>query len=95
MIGKRNNIMSGDSSSRFVWLLAGAAIGAAVALLWTPQSGAETRKQIGKRTGEGREALAGTGRDLVGRGRELYDQGRKIADEAAEMFDRGRKLVKG
>ena len=28
-------------------------------------------------------------------GRELYDRGREIADEAADMFDRGRKLMEG
>lgn len=87
--------MSGDNSSRLVWFLTGAAIGAAVALLYAPQSGSETRRVIGKRTGEGREALAGSGREMFEHGRELYDQGRKIADEAADLFERGRKLVQG
>lgn len=87
--------MSEDRSSRLVWFLSGAAIGAAVALLYAPQSGQETRRQIGERTGAGREALAGSGKEVFDQGKELYDKGRKIADEAADMFDRGRKLVQG
>jgi len=87
--------MSGDNSSRLVWFLAGSAIGAAVGLLFAPQSGAATRKRIGQKTSERRESLAGSGKEVLDRSRELYDKGRKIADEAAEMFDRGRKLVQG
>jgi hypothetical protein len=29
------------------------------------------------------------------RGRELYSKGKSMADEAADMFERGRKLVEG
>ena len=29
------------------------------------------------------------------RGRELYSKGKNMADEAADMFERGRKLVEG
>ena len=84
-----------DNSSKIVWFLAGTAIGAAIALLYAPQSGVETRKKISQKTEEGREALAGSGREIIDRGRDLYDKGRKIADEAADLFDRGRKLVDG
>jgi gas vesicle protein len=81
--------------SRVVWFLAGAAIGATVALLFAPQSGRETRQLISRKATEGRDALAGAGHDLADRGRELYDKGKRIADEAAELFDRGRKMVQG
>lgn len=84
-----------DKTSKLVWFLAGTAIGAAVALLFAPASGAETRSRIGRRTEEGKDALADSGRELLDKGRDLYDKGRRIADEAAEMFDRGRKLVQG
>jgi gas vesicle protein len=80
-------------TSKVVWFMAGMAIGATVALLFAPASGAETRRAIGRRAEEGREVLSETGRDLLDKGRDLYDKGRKIADEAAEMFDRGKKLV--
>ena len=87
--------MATDNTSKVVWFLAGTAIGAAIALLYAPEAGAETRKKIGKKTEHGREALAGSGKEIFDRGRELYEKGREIADEAADMFDRGRKLVQG
>ena len=62
--------MSGDSSSRLVWFLSGAAIGAAVALLYAPKPGKETRREIGKRTEAGREALAGSGKEIFDQGKE-------------------------
>jgi len=82
-------------TSKAVWFLAGAAIGATLALLFAPASGQETRRYIGRKADESRDALADTGRDLIDKGRDLYDKGRKIADEAADMFDRGRRLVQG
>ncbi len=85
---------SEGNGSRIVWFLTGAAIGAAIALLYAPQSGQETRKYIGKRTGEGRGALADASKDILDRGREYYEKGRKIAEEAGEVFEKGRKLVK-
>jgi gas vesicle protein len=86
---------SEDNGSGVVWFLAGAAIGAAIALLFAPASGKETREFLSRKTGEGREALADAGREILDRGREYYEKGRKLAEEAGEMFDRGRKLVKG
>ena len=84
-----------DSGSNIVWFVAGAAVGAAIALLFAPATGKETRKLSSMKSDEGREALAGQGRAVVDRGRELYEKGRKVADDAAEMFERGRKLAEG
>jgi len=84
-----------DSTNNVVWFVAGAAVGAAIALLFAPQSGKETRKLIGKKADEGREALAEQGRAAMDKTRELYEKGRKVADDAAEMFERGRKLAEG
>ena len=87
--------MSEDNTPKFVWVTAGLAIGATIALLYAPASGEETRRKIRKRTEEGREALSQSGKEVLDRGRDLYDKGRRIADDAAEMFERGRKLVQG
>ena len=87
--------MSSDNTSKIVWLLAGASIGAALAIMYAPEAGAVTRRRIKQRTGESREALAESSKEIIDRGRDLYDKGRQIADEAAEMFDRGRRLVQG
>ena len=80
---------------KFGWFVAGASIGAAIALLYAPKSGRETRQLIADTTEQGREVLTETSQDIVERGRALYDRGKQIADEAAELFERGRKLVGG
>ena len=87
--------MPEDNSNKVVWFLTGAAIGAAVALLYAPQSGEETRRQLRAKADEGREQLTDSGRELVDRGRDLYEKGRSMADEAADMFERGRRMVQG
>ena len=87
--------MSDEDSGRLLWFVAGAAVGASIALLFAPASGKVARRYLSKKTGEGREALADTGKEFVDKGRDLYDKGRKLADEAADMLERGRKLVEG
>ncbi len=87
--------MARDNSVNVVWFLTGAALGAAVALLYAPQSGHETRRMITRKAREGRETLSDVGEDLMDRGRDLYDQGRRVASEAAELFERGRKTLEG
>lgn len=78
-----------------MWFLAGASIGATIALLYAPQSGRETRRIIKRKTREGREVLSDTSRDLMEKGRDLYEKGLRVADDAAEMIERGRRLVEG
>jgi gas vesicle protein len=85
--------MAEDNSDKLVWFVAGAAIGATLALLYAPQSGEKTRRLIGKKAREGRDVLSDGGRDLMDKGRELYDKGRKVAEDAADVLERGRRLV--
>ena len=82
-----------NTASKLVWFLAGAAAGAAVALLYAPQPGHQSRKFIRKKAEAGRESLAEAGKDVLDRGREYYDKGRKIAEDAGELFERGRKRL--
>ena len=86
---------SENNGSNLVWFLAGAAIGAAVALLYAPQSGSQTRRLIRKKTDEGYKTLADTGKDILDRGREYYEKGRKLAEDTGELLERGKKLVAG
>lgn len=86
---------SEENGSRAVWFLAGAAIGAAIALLFAPASGRQTRRYLARKTEEGRDALLDAGKEVVERGREYYEKGKKVAEEADELFERGRKLVRG
>lgn len=87
--------MADNNSGKLVWFIAGAAIGSAIALLYAPQSGRDTRRLINKKTRQGREAVADAGRDILDKGRDLYEKGRRVADDAAELFERGRRLVEG
>lgn len=76
-----------------LWFTAGALIGAGVALLVAPKSGAELRGLIGETAGEGRERLLQTGRDLFERGRDIYARGKQIAEDAADLFEEGREML--
>ena len=84
-----------EDDSKLGWFIAGAAIGATVALLYAPKSGKETRKYIGKAIPQTRETMEDSARDLMDKGKELYDRGKQMADDAADLFERGKKLVQG
>ena len=87
--------MARNNGESLVWFLIGAAAGASVALLYAPQSGDRTRRLLGRKFAEGREALEAQGSELLEKSRELFEKGRKVADDAAELFEKGRSMVKG
>jgi gas vesicle protein len=62
----------------------GAVSGAAVALLYAPQSGRETREMLGEKANEARARAA----EAATRGREVLNQGRETLTTAIE---RGRE----
>jgi len=81
---------AGAGSVLLAFLL-GAVSGAAVALLYAPATGRETREYLGERAREGRERAAEAaqkGRDAIDRGREAINQGRETLSTA---IDRGRE----
>jgi gas vesicle protein len=84
-----------EDNTKALWFVAGAAVGATIALLFAPTSGAETRRAIGRQAQKGRERISDAGRDVLERGRGLYEKGRHLADDAADLIDRGKKLVEG
>jgi gas vesicle protein len=72
---------------------AGAAVGAAVALLFAPATGDETREFLGQRAREGRDKAneaAKQGRDMVNRGRETLTT---AFDRAREQFQAASREV--
>jgi gas vesicle protein len=68
--------------------VAGAAVGAAFALLYAPAAGEETREFLGQRAREGRDRAAEAARQ----GRELLNKQR---DNLSTAFDRARENYQG
>jgi gas vesicle protein len=81
---------AGAGSILLAFLL-GAVSGAAVALLYAPATGRDTREYLGERAREGRERAAEAaqrGREVINQGREAINQGRETLSTA---IDRGRE----
>jgi gas vesicle protein len=74
----------GSGGGTFLAFLAGAVVGAAVALLYAPATGDETREFLGQRAKEGKDRAA-----------EAARQGREIVNEQREKmttaFERARE----
>lgn len=78
--------MSRDSNGGAVMLafVLGAVAGAAVALLFAPASGDETREYLGRKARDGRDRA----RDATEQGREFYQRQR---DNVTSAIERGRE----
>ena len=73
-----------NAGSVLLAFLVGALSGAAVALLYAPKSGRETRDYLGEKAREGRARAA----DAAAKGREAVNQGR---DTITTAIERGRE----
>ena len=93
-----------EFSSRTIGVIAGAAIGAGLALLFAPRAGAETRRQLHDysrrrmdRMNSAGARLRAQGQDLVSRGRRaasrLSERGRDLAGRGRDYAERGRELA--
>jgi gas vesicle protein len=86
--------MSDNNNSAGTVLVAfalGAVAGAAIALLYAPTSGEETRRKLAEKAREGRdkaEALARQGREFVDRQRETVTA---AVEKGREAFDQARR----
>ena len=78
------NDESGGAGSILLAFILGAMSGAAVALLYAPQSGRETRDYLNERANEARVRAA----EAAAKGREAINQGRETLNTAIE---RGRE----
>lgn len=81
---------SGNSAVVLMAFMLGAVTGAAVALLYAPQSGAETRRLLGDKAREGKD-LAG---DAARQGREFVERQRDhfgaAVERGKEAYERAR-----
>jgi gas vesicle protein len=77
----------GGAAGVVLSFVVGGLTGAALAILFAPRSGKETRELLGEKLREGAER----GRDLKER---VVARGRHLADEAGEYVDRQREVLK-
>jgi gas vesicle protein len=73
--------------------VAGFGIGAAVALLFAPRSGNETREAILEKAEEGRQYAERRAQELHDRAQELRDQATDAVERGTEVFNRQKKAV--
>lgn len=71
--------MSDNDSGGILWFIAGLGVGAAVALLYAPQSGSETREAIRIKAEEGREMMR--------------ERTRKAREGASDWVDKGKDVI--
>lgn len=87
-----------STSEKTLYLMLGAMIGAATALLLAPRSGVETRKLLLTKAREGADVVANRSKvvaaktsDYMGRGKELLQQQR---DQLAAALEAGKQAYK-
>jgi gas vesicle protein len=83
----------GENSSggdKFLFFVAGAGIGAALALLFAPKSGRETREMIARSATDGRELIT----SKVTEGRQLVEEKRRrLTDDFSSFVDKSKEAV--
>jgi gas vesicle protein len=85
-------------ATKVTFFVAGLGIGAAVALLFAPQSGEETRKQIAEKAQEGKDFVAAKGRDIRKQAEDLVDQGKDLVSKQkarlADVLESGKQAAR-
>ncbi len=84
-----------EKSNTLAWFVAGAIIGAAIAILCAPKSGKDTRQLIAEKAQQGKDAVVDSTLDVVDASRDMFERGRRLVEDAADLFDRGRRLMRG
>lgn len=60
----------------------GATMATCITMLYAPQSGRRTRRQLLRKAEDAQDLALEKGREIAERGRELYDRGAKFAEHA-------------
>jgi gas vesicle protein len=80
----------GSGGDKFVYFLAGAGIGAVLALLFAPKSGKETRDLITRTAADSKDFISSKyndGKEFVG------ETGRKVTDDFSAFLDKSKDAV--
>jgi gas vesicle protein len=92
--------MSEEASAgeKALYLMLGAMIGAATALLLAPRSGVETRKLLISKAREGADLVASHSRSVAGKTSEYVEKGKEILqqqrDQLAAALEAGKQAYK-
>ena len=79
-----------SGGDKFLYFLAGAGIGAVLALLFAPKSGRETREIIARTAAEGRDYIS----TKVGEGKQFAgDTTKKVSDDFSSFVDRSKEAL--
>jgi gas vesicle protein len=89
------------AGDRIAFFLLGTAIGAAVALLVAPESGARTRRTLRRKGQDAADYVVDAGKELAERCEDLYKRSGELVDDAAhelsekyrELYQRSKELV--
>jgi len=89
------------AGDRLTFLLLGTAIGAAIALLVAPESGARTRRTLRCKGEDAADYVVDAGKELAERCEDLYKRSGELADDAArrlsekyrELYQRSKELA--
>jgi gas vesicle protein len=84
--------------TKISYFIAGLGIGTAIALLFAPQSGEETRKQIVGKAQDGRDFVALKGREFRKQAEDLVDQGKDLVNKQkarlADVLESGKQAAR-
>lgn len=86
------------ADSNLPYFLLGVGVGAALGLLYAPNSGEETRRELRQRADEGRDYLKQRGGQLRGQAEDILDRGRGAVrtqrDQLTAALEAGRKAYR-
>jgi gas vesicle protein len=82
------NLMSDEATTgeKALYLLLGAMIGAAAALLFAPRSGVETRKLIISKAREGADLIANRTKSVAGKTSEYVERGKELLQQQRDQI---------
>jgi gas vesicle protein len=82
-----------EAAMKIVSFITGLGVGVAVAVLFAPRSGEETREKILGTAEEGRRYARKRVRDLQAAATGAIDRGRDMLDRSSEVLDRGKEIL--
>ena len=85
-------------TTKVTYFVAGLGIGAAIAILFAPQSGEETRKQIAEKAQEGKDYVDSKGHEIRKQAEDLVDQGKDLVTKQkarlADVLESGKQAAR-